>query len=143
MSQSWYVKSGEEIVGPMNAKQLEQLAADGKIRPTTPLRIGEDGSWVEAGKVKGLLSAATAKSQSQESAPTRPTSSGPSQPVVGKTSPVTSPEPSPTKRNNTNIVLLVVAAIGAFVVVGVPVLYFQSKKRLITLGTPVSIYPFT
>ena len=56
MSNHGYFKAAGQAFGPCTPTQLQRLAAEGTIKPTTLVRRGEDGKWVEAGKVKGLFS---------------------------------------------------------------------------------------
>ena len=51
----WYVKVRDRVHGPFSSKQLKQLAALGKISPDTLVRLGDDGNWLPAAKVKGLF----------------------------------------------------------------------------------------
>lgn len=61
MSQSaWYVRKASKTYGPFSSEQLRKLAKDKKIQQETPVRLGEEGKWVVAQKVKGLFDAATA-----------------------------------------------------------------------------------
>lgn len=55
MSRNWYVEHNGRTVGPMNSDQLKKLVASGKIVPDTRLRLGGDGEWMNASKVKGLF----------------------------------------------------------------------------------------
>lgn len=50
----WYFKQDGEIVGPLRAEALKKFAAKGIIRPTTLVRKGNAGQWVEAKQIKGL-----------------------------------------------------------------------------------------
>jgi len=56
VGQNWFVKDGEENLGPLSNVELKQLAVDGKVRPETEVRLGLEGQWVRAGSVEGLLS---------------------------------------------------------------------------------------
>ena len=56
MGQDWFVKNGEENLGPLSNVELKRLAVDGKFRPETEVRLGLEGQWVRAGSVEGLLS---------------------------------------------------------------------------------------
>ncbi len=67
MANEWYVRIGEKEYGPFASAKLKQLADAGKISPETLVRLGTDGKWVPASKVKGLF----------ESAPTQPSASLP------------------------------------------------------------------
>lgn len=52
-SQSFFVKNGEGEFGPFSAKQLKELAKERRITGESFIRDGS-GSWIMAGKVKGL-----------------------------------------------------------------------------------------
>ena len=68
MSNHGYFQAAGKVFGPCTPKELQQLAAEGTIKPSTLVRRGEDGDWFAAGKVKGLFAsetADTAKTQSQ------------------------------------------------------------------------------
>lgn len=58
---SWYVRSASKAHGPFSSTQLRKLATDGKILQETPVRLGEEGKWVPARKVKGLFEPAEVK----------------------------------------------------------------------------------
>lgn len=54
MARKWFVRVGDKVYGPMNAEQLKQYAAGGKIGPDS--LVGNDGQrWVNASVVKGLF----------------------------------------------------------------------------------------
>lgn len=55
MSRNWYVEHKGKTVGPVTSSQLKQLASTGKIHGETRLRLGDEGNWVHAVKVKGLF----------------------------------------------------------------------------------------
>ncbi|MCM2375080.1 GYF domain-containing protein [Aporhodopirellula aestuarii] len=55
MSSQWYVQYKGKIVGPASARQLKGIAQQGKIDPDTLVRLGEDGNWTPASRVKGLF----------------------------------------------------------------------------------------
>ena len=55
MSRSWFVEHNGKAVGPLSSTQLKDLASAAKIKPTTPVRLGEDGEWMRASKVQGLF----------------------------------------------------------------------------------------
>jgi hypothetical protein len=44
-----------EILGPLNAKDLKKCAEAGRINADTWIRKGENGQWVTANRVKGLI----------------------------------------------------------------------------------------
>ncbi|QDT28127.1 hypothetical protein Enr10x_34660 [Gimesia panareensis] len=52
---NWYVKRGNEIAGPLTQERVKELAAQGKIQATDLVRKGEDGSFIEASQIPGLL----------------------------------------------------------------------------------------
>jgi TM2 domain-containing membrane protein YozV len=51
----WFVNHGNKIHGPFSSAQLKQLAAQSKIKPDTLVRLGTEGKWTAAEKVKGLF----------------------------------------------------------------------------------------
>lgn len=55
MSHTWYVKHNGKTVGPITSAKWKQLVGSGRIIPETQLRLGDDGKWVVASKVRGLL----------------------------------------------------------------------------------------
>ena len=55
MAVNWYVFENDEMAGPMSAAELLQRARQGKVRPNTRVRKGEDGEWVLADRIKGLF----------------------------------------------------------------------------------------
>lgn len=52
---NWYVKRGNEIAGPLTQERVKELAAQGKIQATDLIRKGEDGSFLVASQIPGLL----------------------------------------------------------------------------------------
>lgn len=82
MSRSWYVEQNGRTVGPMNSDELKQLATAGKISRTTSVRLGEDGEWVSASKVKGLFPADILIPAPQPQVPQPQPATPPSQVVV-------------------------------------------------------------
>lgn len=67
MSNHGYFKAAGQAFGPCTPMQLQRLAAEGTIKPTTLVRRGEDGEWVEAGKVKGMFPTETAETPKPQS----------------------------------------------------------------------------
>jgi hypothetical protein len=55
MSTEWYVKSGNKVHGPMSSKRLKSIARSGKLTSTMSVRKNQDGVWVVAGDVPGLM----------------------------------------------------------------------------------------
>ncbi len=98
MANEWYVQHGGKQHGPLTAVNLKKLADDGKIAPTTPVRLGADGAWVPAARVKGLFPATAAAqpaakpvaSGAKAASPPAPKTSAPAAPPVA-------PPPAPLK----------------------------------------------
>jgi hypothetical protein len=55
MERKWYYQLMGTTVGPLSGDELREHAADGQIDPNTLVRNGEQGTWVLADKVRGLL----------------------------------------------------------------------------------------
>ena len=55
MAEDWFYHNSGQTFGPMSAKQLRQHALAGKITRSDHVRIGTEGSWASATKVKGLF----------------------------------------------------------------------------------------
>lgn len=55
MASRWYVDQDGEQLGPLKTAELRQLAAQGDVQSQTPVRRGEQGDWVPAGKIAGLI----------------------------------------------------------------------------------------
>src|SRR5690349_5318361 len=53
----WYVSKSGKTHGPFTSAQLKQLAAQAKINTATEIRMGTDGKWTPAARVKGLFAA--------------------------------------------------------------------------------------
>jgi hypothetical protein len=58
MTVEWYLKIADKEVGPLSAQQLRTMAGKGQIGPEDLVRQGNEGGWVPASHVKGLLAAA-------------------------------------------------------------------------------------
>lgn len=56
MSQAWYVQNPTGFEGPISAAELKLRASTRLISRQTVLRLGENGKYVQAGKVQGLFS---------------------------------------------------------------------------------------
>lgn len=54
---AWYIHHNGKEHGPFSAAQLKKLASSGKINEDSKVRMGVDGKWVSARKVKGLFPA--------------------------------------------------------------------------------------
>lgn len=96
MAHDWYVKRGEKHYGPFTSAQLKKLAGEGKVSPTTEVRLGAEGTWTQASRVKGLFGAPqTSSSSASLSAPTIPPVAPPPVAKVAQTPPpVVAPLPS-------------------------------------------------
>lgn len=55
VSVKWYYQIMGEVVGPLNATELQEHARQGRITPDTFIRRATDGQWVSAERVKGLF----------------------------------------------------------------------------------------
>jgi len=51
----WYVKTAENVRGPVSFKTLQKAASAGKIKPGVQLRMGTEGPWIRPGEVDGLV----------------------------------------------------------------------------------------
>ncbi len=52
---NWYVKRGSQTAGPLTQERLKALALQGKVQKTDLVRKGEDGKFVPAGQIPGLI----------------------------------------------------------------------------------------
>jgi hypothetical protein len=93
MSKQWYYEIMGSTLGPISSADLKHKVQQGQILPETPIRMGVDGKWQSADRIKGLLdapppAAATPKPQ----APSPP-------PVAAAPAPATKPpaEPAPLR----------------------------------------------
>lgn len=87
MSKQWYYEVMGTAVGPISSAQLKQRVLAGKIPPDTPIRLGTDGKWQTADRIKGLLDPPVphAKSAPPPAAATAvPQPSAPSAPLAAK-----------------------------------------------------------
>jgi TM2 domain-containing membrane protein YozV len=55
VDRNWYVLHRGKTVGPLTSSQLKQLSTHSKINPETMVRLGVEGHWTRAEKVKGLF----------------------------------------------------------------------------------------
>lgn len=55
MSNQWFVHAEGKQSGPLSPAELKQLVEQGQVTAETPVRLGVEGKWVRAGRVKGLL----------------------------------------------------------------------------------------
>jgi hypothetical protein len=51
----WYVRRGARVIGPFAAEELRVMAREGDIDPNTRIMRGAQGTWVPAGRVRGLI----------------------------------------------------------------------------------------
>lgn len=92
--QLWFVKHRGKEQGPFSPKQLKHLAESGKITPENEVRMGNDGDWMAAAKIKGLFGSSSKQTDSAYSPRvTKPTSS-PAPPVQAI---AIVPAPAPTQ----------------------------------------------
>lgn len=63
MAREWFIKDGESVVGPFGSSQLREMARKGLLTGTTPVRVGQDGEWVSAARVRGLFDPSAAPKQ--------------------------------------------------------------------------------
>lgn len=54
MSQQWYAQIDQNVLGPMSTAELKQRVEASEVQAETPLRLGMQGKWIRASKVKGL-----------------------------------------------------------------------------------------
>ncbi|MCA9017574.1 MAG: DUF1559 domain-containing protein [Planctomycetaceae bacterium] len=52
---NWYVKRGDQTAGPLTQERLKELAIQGKVQETDLVRKGEDGKFMPAGQIPGLI----------------------------------------------------------------------------------------
>ena len=61
-----------QLLGPLDSADLRRMAKSGEITPGDKIRDGEDGKWVEAGKVKGLFDTIAPRANVAAEPPTVP-----------------------------------------------------------------------
>jgi len=62
MATDWYIKINNAEHGPLSSDKLKQLAQQGKVRPDTPVKKGQAGTWHRAKEVQGLFAIPTGQS---------------------------------------------------------------------------------
>jgi len=62
MAAEWFVQADGESLGPLAPPDLRRLVQEGRVGPETLVRLGADGKWVPAGRVRGLLPEAASAS---------------------------------------------------------------------------------
>lgn len=60
----WYLKIANKELGPLSSEQLKTMAQKGQLSPEDLVRQGDRGPWTAAGRMRGLLAAATTASDS-------------------------------------------------------------------------------
>lgn len=55
MSKTWYYEVMGSAIGPISSAELKRRAQLGQIQPDTPVRLGPEGKWQPADRVKGLF----------------------------------------------------------------------------------------
>jgi hypothetical protein len=55
MADSYYYQINGQTLGPLTPSALKQLANEGVIVESTPVRRGEQGAWYQAGTIAGLV----------------------------------------------------------------------------------------
>jgi hypothetical protein len=68
----WFVARDETVLGPMTRAELIDMAAGGRLGPDDLVCEGEDGVWVEAARVTGLLPGAWSRSDTVPAPPSWP-----------------------------------------------------------------------
>lgn len=58
---NWYCWIDDEIVGPMDYKELKALFSSGACAPSTPVRRGVSGEWQDCGVIFGFNKAASVR----------------------------------------------------------------------------------
>ena len=61
MADAYYYQANDQTLGPFTPSALKQLANEGVIDESTPIRKGEQGAWYQAGTIAGLISPKSAK----------------------------------------------------------------------------------
>lgn len=57
---AWFYKLMGEEIGPISSTELRTLAQRGTISADTPVRKGQNGTWIPANRVQGLFSTSDA-----------------------------------------------------------------------------------
>jgi TM2 domain-containing membrane protein YozV len=55
MARQWYVRVMGDVLGPLSDDQVHEMVLRKQLAPGDLVRIGEEGEWTTADKVKGLL----------------------------------------------------------------------------------------
>lgn len=115
MATEWYLKLADRELGPFTADQLKAMAERGQIAPFDPVRRGEQGGWVAAGCVKGLLNGARPAGDDSSDGLQCPTDDSPPAIAVvpSRTTVATSSRWAKRRMNATLTTVLVVAMVFA------------------------------
>jgi hypothetical protein len=57
MSKQWFYQVMGSTIGPVTSAELKLCVQKGQIPPDTQIRLGPDGKWQSADRIKGLLDA--------------------------------------------------------------------------------------
>ncbi|QDT52316.1 hypothetical protein Pan44_03250 [Caulifigura coniformis] len=72
MSKQWYYEAMGAPVGPITSTELKACVLARRISPETRIRLGDDGKWQTADRVKGLFDApVTPPAPAKPAAPSR------------------------------------------------------------------------
>lgn len=89
MSKAWYYEVMGSAIGPISSAELKRRVQLGQIQPDTPVRLGPEGKWQPADRVKGLFDppslpppAASPASASAATLPFVPAASSPQKSAV-------------------------------------------------------------
>ncbi len=55
IAKEFYYQVADQVVGPVSGGDLRQKALDGSVTLDTPVRVGANGDWVPATRLKGLF----------------------------------------------------------------------------------------
>lgn len=80
MAQTWFVRGGGKVYGPLDAARLKQLVADRKMNEATEVSQNHSGPWYPAGKIRGLFAQPAASSTPNAPPPPHALAPQPAQP---------------------------------------------------------------
>ncbi|MDY0168349.1 MAG: DUF4339 domain-containing protein [Thermoguttaceae bacterium] len=119
MAADWYCRIAGAELGPLSSQQLRALATDGRLRADDEVCQGKGGKWVQANRVKGLLTSSSsevlvARPLDEESEPgaAKPAKSR-SKPVAGGAVPKAKTAPQPPEAPRTAVPVAKVAVAGS------------------------------
>jgi hypothetical protein len=90
MSKQWFYEIMGSTIGPITAAELKHKVELGQILPETRVRMGVDGKWQTADRIKGLLDPAPAPVESRPVPKPAAKESDPGRPAVSKGTPAKS-----------------------------------------------------